>query len=194
MLMKRLILLLGALAALAISIPALASAAPALTSPAGTLVPKGTKLTLTSFNVKTVTIYGQFLCKTVEVPVVVNENTGTSVSLAATGLPPSPECIFGNPGEWPEVVITNLTMPSFVFKAAGTGTSAVTFEADFVPIHTTCHYESATVPITYLSGATSFKVNGNLKGKTHEPDCTAGATFSGDFSIKTTGGSSVIID
>lgn len=191
---KRLMLLLGIVVALAAAAAPLASAAPALTFPPGVLVPVGTKLTMTSFNLTAVTVYGQFGCGTITIPLIVSENNGSSATLLATGGLALPECIFGSPEKLLKVPMTDLTMPKIVFKTGSTGTTAMTFEADYTPILTTCHYSSEAVPFTYVAGTSSFRITNGMLTQKGPFRCVEGAKVNAEFSLKTTSGVPVTID
>lgn len=182
---KKLSLLLAALAAVfAFAAPA-ASAAPALTMPPGVLVPKGTKITGTSVNTVVKTPFGAIKCEKWTVNAEVIANGGFNVEAVGGAQGAAVGCtVNGIP-----ILVTDVTLKKLSSAIIGKGMVALTFEVDVPGV---CHYESGAIPYAYAPGAAVIQLAGKLLGK---PAACEPAEFEGAYELETTvGGGAVIHD
>jgi hypothetical protein len=184
---RKISVLMGAIAVVAFAVPAAANAA-ALTMPANALVPVGTGVTLFSTNTKVVTSLGAITCEEVIINTEVDENTGAEWGAHGIGKEIAAGCkVAGVPIE-----ITDLTTEQFFsVGAGGSGRLILTFKAD-LPGGVVCHFQSPALgtPFTYVAG--SDKITIPKQKLEAAPAACRPAEMSGDFTVETTVGGEVI--
>jgi hypothetical protein len=178
--MRKLMILMAAVAALGVMAIS-ASAASAVTFKEGTtVVPVSSKVTGTSTNTQTVTSVGTLKCTKVALnssvktnpgsPAVLNSGTGT-----ATG------CTAGAA----TVNIKTVTFEPIEFLANHTNKSSkIKFTYEIVGVATGCFLEGPATS-TWTSGSSSIHVAASLTGGGGGL-CPTSGTLSGDFSLETT--------
>jgi hypothetical protein len=176
---KKLSLLLAAVAVLAFAVPAMASAHK-VTSKAGTLAAVGTIITGTGSDVTlTSSLLGPITCGTLTLTGELTVNDGTNVTgKGTTNNPPSTDCT--NEGQ--PVVVTSVAISSL--KAEGTETN-VSFVATVdinSPKPVECTFTGVKVPFTYTVGGDSI-VFTKAAGITSTGGCGP-ATLDGSFTIE----------
>lgn len=184
---KKLSLLLGAITVLASAAPAAASAS-ALTMPAGTLVPLFTAVTFTSTNAITDTSIGNITCATVTLPGAVTKNSSGTFTIEGKGQGTSSTCLLNGTTA---VTTTDITLFIATSSTSGSGKASLTYAADLAGV--TCTYTASSTPFTYVSGSDTITF-GSASTLTVKPAACGTATLTGNFTLETTSGGSVIID
>jgi hypothetical protein len=179
-------LAIGAMLALAIPTSAGASS---IDMPFGFFVPVGTSLTAISLNTETETPLGTVKCANVSLPAEVVENSATSFKLdgfsSGPGEGTASLCRLGTT----PIQVTHVTLKQLSSSVSGYGVATLSFVAD-LPGELRCSYFSSAggTPITYVSGASSLHLAGELLAS---PEICGGAgevLIHGDYSVGTTSG------
>jgi hypothetical protein len=185
---KKLGLLIAAVAVLAFAVPAAASAAPSITSVAGTKAPVNTKITGTASDVSfTSSTLGTITCDEVTIYGKLSENTGTSVKMGTEGEGTTENCEDnGDEISFSDITVTNLAM-----TVVNKGT--LSFDATaHLPGALECVFTGTNVPFTYVSTTPNitFNKSGGIKAV---PAGCGNITFDATFKLEI-GGTAVILD
>lgn len=191
---KKLILLAAALAAVAVmAVPAAASASPALTMPTGTLVPTGSALTGTGGSsqvtngLKIETARGIITCTTFMLSSDVTSNSGSHVHWSgATGSTTS-----GCEIEVYASTISEIQVISFESTTSGSGTFEISYKTTD-PLGVTCSFTNAGEPgtFTYTAGSSILKL---ASTEVFSAGCGE-SLLSGEVKLETSNGEAVILD
>lgn len=159
---KKLSLLMAAVAVLAFSIPAVADAVPTYTSPALTSIPKPAEIRMTAVGGATITspTLGPIECKEQTINAELVTNSGGTVTLKSSGGFTASSCTDkGNP-----VTITSFTLNDLVSTVSGKGTMSFTTVVDVAGL--TCTYTGTSIPYTYTleSSEITFSKAGTVDG------------------------------
>lgn len=157
------LLVVAAAAVVAVAAPA-ANAAQVWNSQ-GSLVPKGTKLSLKNVGPWTFqTQWGVLTCPTVTQAGELVRNDGATVKSVGFGPATTTNCKWGsNPiNVVPEMRELNLTSPT-----SGTMNLKINYE---VSPNVKCLYENTAAPVTYTSGSSAFSLS-NAGGQVTPPAC-----------------------
>jgi hypothetical protein len=186
---KKLSLLMSAIAILVTAIPATASAVTGITSKAGFLAPVGSQVTWTnSGNVLiTSSTLGTITCKTMTLPSELTVNNGTTF----TGIGKDKGHAKGCTSGLNEATVTSLALTHFVTTETGAGTASLTITVDPDP-ESECTYTAASIPYTYVNGSShfTFTKSGPIKGS---PAFCGTATLDATFALEISG-TAVILD
>jgi hypothetical protein len=188
---KKLSLLLAAVAVLAFAVPAMASAH-AVTSKAGTLAPKGTIITGTGSDVTlTSSVLGTITCTSLTLTGEITENNGTNVTGKGTSNnPPATGCTNnGNP-----VTVTSVAISRLAAEGTETNASFVATIDIKKPSETLeCTFTGTKVPFTYTVGGNSLVFKNAEGGGILGTKGCGSATLTASFAIEI-GSTAVILD
>jgi hypothetical protein len=153
--MKKLSLLLAAIAALAFAAPTLASASTGLTENGG-LVAVGSRVTGTNIGAVTITsaIFGNITCGEMMLEGEVKKNgAAVGVEVGAAGANSMGNCAAaGMAVEATSVTFTNLTSTA---AEAGTGKASLSWKIDLPAV--TCKFTAEAAPFTYVANGDVIK-------------------------------------
>jgi hypothetical protein len=177
---KKLSLLLAAVAVLAFAAPSMASAS-AVTFPAGTLLATGNPLELTGTNILfTSSITGEIGCEKLNLIGTLTKNNGTEVEGSGVAEKPVQEKCKTTEGA--AVTITNWTTTKFLLTTTGNGTINFDAVVDEPPL--TCTVVGTNVPFTYAVGGDNVAFN-KAGGITVSPAGCGTLKLDGSFTVET---------
>jgi hypothetical protein len=189
---KRLTLLMAAVAALACAIPALANASSVTSSP-GTLTPVGTPIALTGTDITTQSpTLGNITCQTLTPIIELTKNAGGIFEgFGGNATPAQSGCINGTK----TVKVTTFRITNLVSTSSGTGSMSYISEQDIAGV-LTCTFTGTSVPFSYTVGANVIKFSA-AAGIVGSPSATCGSTakLTGEFRLDLSlSGKAVILD
>jgi hypothetical protein len=191
--MKKLSILLAAVAVLAFTVPAFANAETGLTEEANTLVPAGTKIEATNVGniVWTSSKLGNITCKSVTLTGVLTTNTLSTVLMSPTtdGIEHNfaKECSVpsGADVEALSVVVNEVHTTGEIVsgsKKKGKITATVVFK---IMHSTTCTLTASSGEWTYIAGSDVLKVFEAPLTVTGGAACGTTAKWDGEFTVRT---------
>lgn len=187
---KKLSLLLAAVAVFATAVPAIASAAPTVTKQAGVSAPVGSLLTATNVGPVKITssLLGTIECETLDIrEIKLTLNAGGLVNAESNGAFSTADCTSGTK----DVTVTTVKLEKTSSSVAGKGTTNFTISLDVVG-GLSCTYTGTNVPFTYVVAGNHMTFNkaGPVDGA---PAGCGSATFDATYTLEI-GSTDVILD
>jgi hypothetical protein len=182
---KKISLLLAAVAAVAFAVPAVAGAH-SVTSPPFKLAPVGSVMTATGNDITiNSNILGAITCEKLTTEVALTKNNGVLWEAAgAAAVPPQMGCKNGGKA----VVVTKLQVTRLLAEAAGTTMNfTATVDIGVAPNEVECTFTGVNVPFEYVAAEPDVIKFANAAGVAGVPVACGNAKLSGTFTLEIAG-------